>query len=107
MMTRKEYMSADRKDGKAHRAYYAQFVTPGTKARVLAVIGRAGLLASKDASFNDIPLPRWYWVCPRLIPVELNKAMRAAGDYPTPAGLVCIAKEAAQQIVEETRLGKS
>lgn len=102
-MTRKEYIEApytnDADATARHRAYYGQFVTPGVRAMVLRAIGEAALLASKDPHFNDIPL-KWRDALMPVWPFKLAKAVRAQGDYPTLAGAVCIAKEAARQIVE-------
>lgn len=103
MITRKQYLDATRAEGPAmHRAYYGQFVTEGIKSRVLNHFGLAEILASEDPSFNDIALQRWDNVLNwNGLPAETAKLLRAMGDYPTMAGAVCIAKEAARQIKEE------
>lgn len=98
MMTRQEYMSASREDAPAaHRAYYSQFVNQRTIDAVVRAIGADKLLASTDPHFNDIPLPEWDNLV-RYLP--LAASLRAAGDYLTLGGGVCIAKEAALQYVE-------
>jgi hypothetical protein len=94
--TRQQYFNKEC----SHREYYAQFVSIGTKNRVLRLIGLENLQASKDEHLNDIPLSKWDSVFAGGAPFEINSAMRAAGDFPTMAGLVCIAKEAAHQILE-------
>lgn len=94
--TRADYMA-----GKCtHREYYGQFVNAGTKSVVLHGIGRELLLASKDEHLNDIPLALW----DRLVPEAPGSGGFAkAGDFYTIAGGVCLLKEAARQIVENTK----
>lgn len=102
MFTRKDYLDAPLEDRKAaHRRYYAQFVTSHLRDIVRNHIGVPSLKACDDQRhFNDIPLARWDRLAPIPVPFRLDKAMREAGDYPTQAGLVCILKEAARQLVE-------
>lgn len=96
--TRAEYMKDSQTEGTAaHRRYFGQFVTPGTKARVLQFIGMDRLLASKDPHLNDIPLPLWDKLTPAL---PGSGGFSKAGDYYTLANGVCLAKEAARQIIE-------
>ncbi len=85
-----------------YRQYYAQFVTEDMKLRLLAHIGGDNLLRSTDEHLNDIPLRTWdlFIAGPLAIP------MKAVGDYMTQAGNVCIAKEAARQIIEENRIAE-
>jgi hypothetical protein len=95
MFTRDDYF--DRKC--SHREYYSQFVTPAITSRVKACIGLERLKASTDPHLNNIPLREWdNLVTP--CPAEVGKLMREAGDYPTQAGLVCTAKEAARQLLD-------
>lgn len=115
-MNRSEYVARSSPLGldraeqmRRHREYYAQFVHRGTIEFVVARIGSEALLASTDHHFNDIPLAKWDalatykdaegkdWV---LLPVRDFKQF---GDYATQAGLVCAAKEAARQFVEQER----
>ena len=102
--TRAEYMRDAQQEGrgpsKAHRRYFGQFVTPGTKYRVLSVIGLERLMASTDEHFNDIPLSAWDGMVP-LLPG--SGSFEKAGDYYTLANGVCLAKEAARQIVEAAK----
>ncbi len=73
-MNRKEYMTAntaaygahpnDREAQKAatmaaHRAYYAQYVTPEAVRGVVSYVGAERILASTDEHMNDIPLRLW------------------------------------------------
>ena len=101
VMTRQEYMEASGHAGArggmhAHRAYYAQFVNERTIARVVSSIGAKELRASRDKHFNDIPLKRWDAIAlSRRLPLAMS--FEDAGDYATLAGLVCVAKEAADQ----------
>lgn len=110
MYTRKDYMSAtleERKDNKAHRRYYSQFVTQDVKQRVLRCISLKRLRASRNKHLNDIPLHRWDSLFVGRCPANVNRKMREAGDWPSPAGLVCLAKEAARQLMEENPMDDS
>lgn len=93
--TRKDYL--DKKCN--HRQYYTQFVDDGVRKRVLNQIGKDRLIHSTDEHFNDIPLYQWDNIGPFW--QSIHTQMKEAGDYMTMAGIVCIAKEAARQIVEE------
>ena len=96
--TRAEYMEDSKTDGlAAHRRYYGQFVTDGTKFRVLQSIGLDRLMQSTNPHFNDIPLPLWDRLTPKL---PGSEGFAKAGDYYTLSNGVCLAKEAARQIVE-------
>ena len=98
MYTRAEYMKDSQTDGQAaHRRYFGQFVTDGTKARVLQSIGIDRLMSSTDPHLNDIPLPLWDRLTPTL---PGSAGFAKAGDYYTLANGVCLAKEAARQIIE-------
>jgi len=95
IITRKQRMNNEC----THAEYYAQFVTEGTKKRVLAFIDLDRLIASRDEHLNDIPLKQWdqigaVW--------PTTDRMKQAGDFLTMAGSVCINKEAARQIIKET-----
>lgn len=92
--TRKEYL-----DGAiSHREYYAQFVTDDTRKVVIRYIGLDALRASANENLNDIPLSTW-----DTLPKEYNKAAyNAADSYKMTIGMwVCIAKEAANQIIDK------
>lgn len=95
MFTRKQYLNREC----SHADYYAQFVGEDIKHSVLHTIGRDKIMASSDPHFNDIPLAFWDSII-GLVPHQIATKMRELGDYPTLAGNVCIAKEAARQIKE-------
>ena len=96
-------MIIDRKDyisGKvSHREWYAQFVTNETKDRISRIIGKDRIKASTDPHFNDIPLREWDAI---VHTYGVTKRIREAGDYPTLSNGVCILKEAARQIREQS-----
>lgn len=83
----------------SHREYYAQFVDAGVIERVKQLVGTSRVKSSSDEHFNDIPLAMWDGLL-RPCPARIDKKMRQLGDYPTLAGLVCVAKEAAHQIAD-------
>ena len=90
--TRKDYMS----NKCTHREYYGQLVTPSIRERVANAIPN-GLTESTDPHFNDIPLATWDRIGAYSVPSEEFKKL---GDIRTAAGVVCVLKEAAQQIRE-------
>jgi hypothetical protein len=101
LITRAEYLAPGQTDPKAaHRAYYAQFVTPAHFARLGNLLGLIERIkSSNDPHFNNIQLSTWDRMA---VPLSAESAarMKECGDYPTLAGAVCILKEAAQQIRE-------
>lgn len=109
-ITRKDYLAPATllPDGKLdaaanmarHRAYYAQYVNESTIAAVVRAIGAERLRASTDPHLNDIPLGEWDALTSRL---PHSRRWDELGDYPTVAGLGCIAKEAARQWLEAER----
>lgn len=100
-MTRKEYMESARTDSmSAHRKYYGQYVTESLKIGVRHRIGIKRLRASRDEHMNDIPLIKWDELAP-YIEATCRWRLRENGDCFSLAGAVCIAKEAARQILEE------
>lgn len=103
IMSREQYLGAlpgtDRSTAVTmHRQYYAQLVNESTIAHVVRAIGAVALRASTDLHFNDIPLQRWY-MASRIM--HIARRFEELGDYATEAGLVCVAKEAARQWVNE------
>ena len=106
VVTRKEYMAISAHHVgankelrvRAHRDYYAQFVTDRIINLVLSGIGKDKILASKCDHFNDIPMRMWD---PLVKYLGVSKKMHDCGDYLTMAGGICILKEAAQQIKEK------
>ena len=95
--TRKDYMT----DKCTHAEYYGQLVTQGMKEHVARAIPQ-GLARSTDPHFNDIPLATWDRIGSvyRLLGPEFEKL----GDFMSSAGLVCVLKEAARQVKEESRV---
>jgi hypothetical protein len=64
---------------------------------------KKNLMEGKNQDFNNIPLQWWDKVMVP-VPFEIAQKMRELGDYPTPAGVVCILKEAAKQIVDQYQM---
>lgn len=105
--TRKQYMNKEC----SHETYYGQFVTESTRAAVWNKFGKR-LLQQDDPHFNGDPTPIWEWDSlvsnfnhrrggMFTIFLPWNKAaVERAGEAKTQAALVCVAKEAARQIVE-------
>jgi len=84
--TRDDYMS-----GKCtHSEYYGQYVNTAVRGFVLNVIGEKMLRGSTDKNFNDIPLVMWDRMHPYLVRFAPDNSLCAS---------VCLAKEAARQIV--------
>lgn len=101
MITRREYMD---NPSITHREYYGQFVTDHIKQYVRKNIGVSRLLKSEDEHMNDIPLGIWDALPHTLY---IGNKFKEAGDFSTAAGYVCLYKEAARQIVEQTNLTNS
>ena len=106
MKTRSEYMDKQI----THRAYYAQFVTPYVKSLVRDRIGIDRLMSSKDEHFNDIPLAVWdsFWVSMRggmhiVPPATVSALLREAGEVNSASTGTCILKEAAKQLLEDSK----
>jgi hypothetical protein len=105
LMTRADYLADYCAAGEAgrmaaHRAYYAQFVTPAHFAKLSNLVGLIDRIkSSNDPHFNNIQLSTWDRMAVP-VPAESAARMKECGDYPTLVGAVCILKEAAQQIRE-------
>ena len=93
--TRKDYMS----DKCTHEEYYGQLVTQGMKEHIARAIPQ-GLARSTDPHFNDIPLATWDRI--GFMYHGLGPEFKKLGDFMSKAGLVCVLKEAARQVKEET-----
>ena len=94
--TRKDYMSHKC----THAEYYGQLVTQGMKEHVARAIPQA-LAKSTDPHFNDISLTTW----DRLgMMYGLRSEFKELGDFRSKAGIVCVLKEAARQVKEETHV---
>ena len=85
-----------------HREYYSQFVSDSVKWVVRSCIGLHTLLNSKDGHFNDIPLCRWDGISGaiRSCVGGLIAQANASGGVSL-SDTICVAKEAAKQLVEE------
>lgn len=99
MKTRQQYTNKEI----SHHDFYAQFVTPETKAWVLQRIGLAALEKSTDEYFNDIPLGRWDGFFSSSAFVEVRKLLKEAGDVNANSlgNAVCVAKTAARVILKD------
>ncbi len=99
MITRKQYMRRQA----THREYYAQFVDHSVKHWVLAVIGIERLLKCTDPRLNDISLQTWDryhgLFCMSKAGRDCAKANEGGGVSLSDA--VCVAKEAARQLIEQ------
>jgi hypothetical protein len=95
LISRLDYMNKKA----THEEYYAQFVTQGVLDRVKSAFSRRALEAGKNEHFNNIPLEYWDRLM-SVVPFEIAGKLKACGDYPTKAGIVCILKEAARQMLE-------
>lgn len=95
MKTRQDYLNKQC----SHSEYYAQFVTPSILGAVRSRFGDR-LFNSKDPNLNYIPLKEWDGLDYAVKATFVGSRMKEAGDYLTPAGIVCILKEAARQIIE-------
>lgn len=89
-----KYTREDYLDNKcAHNECYGQFVTSGIESRVTRFM--SDYPEVKDTS--EIPLDKWDTLAKMPVPFEVGDLMRAANDYPTLAGMVCLYKEAARR----------
>ena len=95
MFSRKDYLEHKC----SHSEYYAQFVNEDARRAVLSRIGKTRLMCSVNEHFNDIPLKMWDAVFSPTFPRSIGEIFRSVRDFPTDSGLVCIAKEAARNIV--------
>lgn len=99
MFTRNQYMNGEC----THSDYYGQFVTDPIKKLVKTKFGLAYLKNeyAKDQNFNTIALSSWdvlyYWINSP----ATKELLLSRGDFMSLAGSVCIAKEAARQLVTE------
>ena len=102
MFTRAQYMAGEC----THAEYYAQFVNGYIKQHVKARFGKNQLIAAyeRDTFFNTIPIQRWDSFV-RATDHIFNGVVSITeyGDYWTLSTMVCTAKEAARQIVEEAQ----
>lgn len=88
----------------AHRAYHGQYVTEDIKDLVLKTYSVETLRSAfrYDKHFNSIELVNW-----DMMGISLNynhtlkMKLKENGDFITMAGIVCILKEAARQIISQ------
>lgn len=103
-MTYQEYFDAERPTDEIamsiHREYFGQYVTKNIQNTVVSFIGPEAILKSTDIHMNDIPLKKWDDVTKIIDSDSLRARVRADGGTLPLAFLVCIAKEAAKQFVE-------
>lgn len=99
MFTRSQYMSREC----THREYFGQFVTDGTKKKIVNAFGMRKLIASykDDSSFGtkQTPLSRWNFVCV-LTSDQCELLWDLSGHPASLSDAVCIYKEAARQIMQ-------
>lgn len=93
--TRNDYMN----NKCTHEQYYLQYATPGIVARVKRSVNLDILRKCKtDDEIRAVyPLTFWDNVI-GLCPADVAKMMRENGDYPTLAGMVCLAKAVANSL---------
>lgn len=94
VIPRADYMS----NKVSHQEYYRQFVTPFVMDLVKSRIGIDRIRASKDPNLNDIPLKMWDDMHPIVSPNRLQEA----GDGLSLSSTVCIAKQAAKMLLEQS-----
>lgn len=95
-ITRSQYM-ADKTPG-AHQRYYSQFVTAETREHIRRHFGvdRLTKTFAEDRHLNAIPLNEWDSAAAGLPHADIWDEV---GDFATMAGMTCIAKEAATQLL--------
>lgn len=103
LITRKEYLDRNSTTSDTfalHREYYAQFVTWQERDRVAGRIGldRIKEALKTDKHMNSIPLKEW----DSLGLPGCRNSMKEAGDAPSLANGVCVWKEAARQVAEQS-----
>lgn len=93
MHLRKDYI-----DGKvSHSDYYGQFLDKDVLDGIKRDVGLERIVASKSEHFDDIPLAVWDFL-PCLRSNDINEKLIECGDFPSMAGLCCIAKEGARYL---------
>lgn len=107
MFTRKQYLNKEC----THSEYYAQFVTEGMRKMVIQRITLERLQRSTRESFNDIPMLNWDAMKDMTFRMLDQKKWREIQypEYTDPRSIgwsycdnVCLLKEAARQLVEES-----
>ena len=94
----KTFSAADYRDGLcSSREFYRQFIDQTVIDIVLAGIGERDIKKSRDRYFNDIGMRQWDLVA-AAVRRYLRKKIESVGAYASNALLICIQKEAAEQI---------
>ncbi|SHG04484.1 hypothetical protein [Dysgonomonas macrotermitis] len=94
VITRKQYLNGEA----THDEYYSQFVTDATINMLLRFLSKERLTEAYNENPNLYSIKLQVWDDLPLIAYTYK--MREAGDWPTPAGKVCILKCAARMIIE-------
>ena len=94
--TRKQYLNKEC----TYKEYYQQFITPLVEYEVTFAKENWGLTL-------DSELDLWDRVAMLCNSHGVAKRMEAAGDYPTLAGLVCLAKTAYRKLFSKETNGKN
>lgn len=81
-----------------HDEYYSQFVTEEIRQAVADAFS-VRQLCDAGEYFNGIPLHRWDILGQRFHS-QLSRSLRDAGDFLSSAGVVCVLKRAAKEILE-------
>lgn len=94
MFTRSDYLEHKC----SHSEYYSQFVTQLIKDSLVVRFTEEGLIEAykQDEHFNSIPLNKWGYY-------SNHNEFKKFGDFYSLTGAVCIEKEAALQIVKESK----
>lgn len=99
MKTRQQYL----KNECTHSEYYGDFINPAVISIVNSWFTKSELTTALNVGkhLNSIPLHVWDSIGRTLcnMPLGLFAMCKEKGDTLTQSGLVCIAKEAARQIV--------
>jgi hypothetical protein len=97
MYTRQQYIKGECN----HRAYYGQFVNKTVTMMVERRFTTERLLRCSDQEyFNTIPLHNWDQLVPAVNAATSRTLLKAAEEGWSLSTGICIAKEAARQIVE-------
>lgn len=102
MITRDDYI----KNRATHRQYYNEYVMPRIRELVLERFSAERLqeALAEDEHLNSIALSKWDGVAQNITgDHQLHAMLKERGDFMTQAAAVCILKEAARQVVEQTQ----
>jgi hypothetical protein len=102
MYTREDYM----RRRCSHEEYYGQYVNNSIRMSARNLVCQykvTRLQYEKDPHLNFIPLGRWECVILGSNRPLVAKSLQDRGDFLSPAVEICIAKEAARQVLEEEK----